>query len=211
MVIIRIIIYVVILIALIVLFFRAIKKKSKILAIFVGIFFVLFVSILIEPNIKNTEKTNAIEKSMQGAIEQFERSRENNVNEKNTYEGLEILGIIEVPSINIKYPIFETSTEAPVSLLYGSLNKVGNAVIYGWNHMDGMVFNNLKNVTKNDSIFITDSSGTKIEYIVYDIYEIDINESAISSGKDKNKVVTLYTVKDKEPRKVIIKASEKRE
>lgn len=211
---IRIIIYAVILITLIVLFIRAIKKKSKILAIVIAILFLFIVlgrtSTLIEKNNKKIEKNNEIAKSTQGAIEQFERSIENNDNEKIIYEGLEILGIIEIPSINIKCPIFETSTEVPVTLLYGSLNQAGNAVINGINHMDGMGFNKLKNATKNDSIFITDASGTKIEYIVYDIYEIGINESAIDEGKAKNKVITLSTVKDREPRKIVIKAREKK-
>ena len=202
-------IYVLIVIALAVLLYFAIKKQSKkCLIAGIVLILVLILSIIDNSVNKNNERnkiSNEIDNSTQEAIEQFEQMVNKNSNEKAEYKGLEILGIIEIPSIDIKYPIFETSSDVPITLLYGSLNKTGNAVINGSNLKDGKVFSNLKKVKKDDSIFITDSTGSKLEYIIYDIYEIDILESA-RSYENKNKIITLSTVNDNGTRQIIVKA-----
>lgn len=206
---ISVMLYLFIIITLAVLLYFAIKKQSKkrLIAMIVLIL-VLTLSIINNFVNKNNERnkiSNEIDNSTQEAIEQFEQMVNKNSNEKAEYKGLEILGIIEIPSVDIKYPIFETSSNAPISLLYGSLNKTGNAVIDGLNHKDGKVFSNLKEVKKSDSIFITDSTGVKLEYIIYDIYETDIHKSAHAYEK-KNKIITLSTVNDNGTRKIIVKA-----
>lgn len=198
-----------IIITLAVLLYFTIKKKSKkFLIAMIVLILVLILSLISNFTNKNNEKnniSNEIENSTQEAIKQFEQMVNNNSNKSAEYKGIKIKGLIEIPSIGIKYPIFETSSNVPITLLYGTLNKTGNAVIDGVNHKDGKVFSNLKAVKKNDSIFITDSTGVKLEYIVYDIYKTDILESA-KTYENKNKIITLSTVNDNGTRKIIVKA-----
>ncbi len=201
--------YAFIIILLAVFIYFAIKKHSKkwlITVIVLTLVFILSIIInFIDKNNERNKKSSEVDNSTKEAIEQFEQMVNKNSNEKVEYKGSEILGIIEIPSLDIKYPIFERSTDTPISLLYGSLNKIGNAVIYGINYKDGKVFSNLKNIKKNDSIFITDSTGVKLEYIIYDIYETDIHESA-HTYENKNKIITLSTVNDAGTCQIIVKA-----
>ena len=206
---ISVMLYIFVVLALVVLIYFAIKKQSKKWTISVSVLIlVLMLSVLNNFINKNNERNkinNEIDTSIQEAIEQFEQMVNKNSNVKPEYKGLEILGIIEIPSVYIKYPIFATSSTAPISLLYGSLNKTGNTVIDGLNHKDGKFFSDLKEVKKSDSIFITDSTGVKLEYIIYDIYEADIHESA-HSYENEDKIITLTTVNDNGTCKIIVKA-----
>ncbi len=199
----------IIIIALAVLLYFAIKKQSKKMRIAViALALVLILSIINNFVNKNNERNkidNEIDNSTQEAIEQFEQMVNKNSNEKIEYNGLEILGIIEIPSVDIKEPIFELSSDVPITLLFGSLNKTGNAIINGVNYKNGKSFSKLKDVKNNDSIFITDSTGVKLEYVIYDIYETDISESG-RTYENKNKIITLTTINDNRTSKIIVKA-----
>ena len=202
-------IYILIFIILAILIGFSIKKHYKKLLIIVGVITVLFAvgmiyNFIIKDN-KENQKIIELDNSTKEAIKLFEQKINNNSSDTVKYNGVEILGIIEIPSLNLKYPIFGLSSTSPLSLLYGSLNETGNAVIDGLNTKDGKYFSNLKNINKNDTIFITDNSGEKLQYIVYDIYEIDISESA-RTYENENRIITLTTTNDKGTHKIVIKA-----
>ena len=80
---------------------------------------------------------------------------------------------IEIPKINVSYPILgkttKTSIEVAVSVLYGpGPNKVGNTVIVGHNYKNGTFFSNNKRLEAGDEIYITDTDGNRLKYIIYD-------------------------------------------
>ena len=59
-------------------------------------------------------------------------------NEMPTYKGFNVVGTIEIPAINLSYPILEkvnkSSLETSVAMLYGAgINQIGNTVIVGHN------------------------------------------------------------------------------
>ena len=94
------------------------------------------------------------------------------------YNNFVMIGYIEIPSINIKYPILEKETvaslEQSVAVRYpdaAKLNEVGNVVIAGHNYRNGMFFSNLKKVSTGDKIKITDVNGRTLVYTVYEKYE----------------------------------------
>lgn len=89
------------------------------------------------------------------------------------YKGYTMVGQIEIPKINIKYPILgqttKTSIEVAVSVLYGpGPNKVGNTVIVGHNYKNGTFFSNNKKLAVGDEIYITDTEGQRMKYIIFD-------------------------------------------
>ena len=89
------------------------------------------------------------------------------------YKGYTMVGKIEIPKIKVNYPILaKTSTKAieiAVSVLYGpGPNKVGNTVIVGHNYKNGTMFSNNKKLEAGDEIYITDTDGNRIKYIIYD-------------------------------------------
>lgn len=110
-------------------------------------------------------------------------SNKNNTYQTGTfYKGYKIIGIISIPKLNIQYPIFDTDN--PTTLKVGTaaiypskveeaLNKPGNAVIAGHNYRSSKMFSKLTTLNDGDSIFITDISGKKLEYKVYNNYTAD--------------------------------------
>ena len=98
-------------------------------------------------------------------------------NQIQTYKGFIMLGYIEIPKTKIKLPILEEVTpkslEASVGILYSTasgLNKPGNTVIAGHNYRNGLFFSDNYKIQKDDIIYITDTNGNKLKYIVYHTY-----------------------------------------
>ena len=90
--------------------------------------------------------------------------------------GYTVVGTIEIPKIDIKYPILENVTkksiELAVAVLYGpGLNQVGNTVIVGHNYRNGTMFSNISKLSNGDTIYITDTTGERVKYSIYNMYQ----------------------------------------
>jgi len=137
-----------------------------------------------------------VDKNAQEAIAQFEKVvEENNDNNSSgdleqagntvlsggegtttTLQGYTVVGTIEIPKIDVKYPVLENVTkksiEIAVAILYGpGLNEVGNTVIVGHNYRNGTMFSNISKLSNGDAIYITDTTGKKVKYSIYNIYK----------------------------------------
>lgn len=92
-----------------------------------------------------------------------------------TYRDYNVVGKIEIPKTKIKYPIFDEATvnsmKVSVGIVYGpGLNEVGNTVIMGHNYRNGTFFSNNHKLENGDVIYITDSTGWRVAYTVYNVY-----------------------------------------
>ena len=145
----------------------------------------------------------------------------NNSNSKNTkrtstYKGFEVLGTIEIPKTNVKYPILAKlsakSLDTAVVAIYPAevhLNEPGNTVIAGHNYRNGTFFSNNKKLTVGDKIYVTDLGGSRVTYVIYNKYETDENDTK-SYNKDTNgkREITLSTCTDDAKARIIIEARE---
>jgi LPXTG-site transpeptidase (sortase) family protein len=91
------------------------------------------------------------------------------------YKGYNVIGTIQIPKTNVKYPIVDSITsdamDKAIVMLYGSgLNQIGNTVLAGHNYRNGGFFGNNKKLEIGDKIYITDLSGLKIEYSITNKY-----------------------------------------
>lgn len=161
---------------------------------------------------------NFANKNAQEAIAQFEKNIEENNNENSSgdleqagntvlssetqttkLDGYTVLGTIEIPKINVKYPILENVTkksiEIAVAVLYGpGLNQVGNTVIVGHNYRNGTMFSNLSKLSNGDSIYITDATGQKIKYSIYNMYQTTAEDFEYATrDTDGKKEISLST------------------
>ena len=116
------------------------------------------------------------------------------------YKGFKVAGKIEMPSIRIKYPVLDVIThanaiEVSVGILYGpGLNNKGNTVIVGHNYNNGLFFGKNKNLKIGDKIYITDLSGNRVEYTIYNKYTTPESDSSfITRNTGDNTEVTLVT------------------
>ena len=99
-----------------------------------------------------------------------------------TYNGFTVVGRMEIPRIDLDLPVLEratkTSLEQSIAVFVGpGLNKVGNTVIVGHNFRNGTFFSRNKELENGDEIYITDTSGTRIEYTIYNIYTTSSEDS----------------------------------
>lgn len=127
-----------------------------------------------------------------------------------TYKGFGVLGTMEIPATNFKYPVLEKVTkksiETAVAFLYGTeLNKEGNSVIIGHNYRNGLFFSNNKKLNVGDKIYITDNNGNKMTYTIYNKFETTPEDTSFyqrdTGGKPE---VTLSTCTDDSSARLII-------
>lgn len=117
------------------------------------------------------------------------------------YKNFVMIGTLEIPVININLPILETETvaslEQSVAVRYPTnpvLNTKGNVVIAGHNYRNGRLFSNLKKVTVGTKLYVTDLTGKRLEYTVYEVYETTPEDAAyITKNVGGNIEVTLVT------------------
>ena len=137
---------------------------------------------------------------------------ENNLS-NNQKSGNEIFGIIEIPKINIYYPVFCHLNEELLKIspckFYGNSPKVnGNICIAGHNYNNSMFFSNLFLLNITDEIYIYDNYGQKYIYKIFKSYEV--NESDLSPIFDYNqssKELTLITCDNLNNNRLVVKAN----
>ncbi len=135
-----------------------------------------------------------------------------------TYEGFDVVGRIEIPSIELDYPVLKEATakslEKSVAVTYPSgietLNLTKNIEISGHNLEDGMLFSNLSKLKKGDTIYITGMDDKKIEYEIYKIEEKSTTEGAYATRDTNGKrEITLVTSLEGGSKRLRIYAAEK--
>lgn len=87
--------------------------------------------------------------------------------------GYNVIGKISIPKIKLDSTILDkpTTKALKLSIVYltgPGINKVGNTVLQGHNYKNGMFFSDLSKLSKGDAIYLTDETGTKVKYEVYD-------------------------------------------
>lgn len=140
-------------------------------------------------------------------------SQEDYVEEKEQAEN-EIFGIIEIPKIGIRYPIFSHLNEELLKIspckFYGESPKVnGNICIAGHNYNNSMFFSHLSLLNKNDEIYLYDNFNNKYVYIIFNLYEVHESDlSPIFDYNQSSKELTLITCNNINQNRFIIKAKQ---
>lgn len=149
-------------------------------------------NIATNPNIENTETIKAMIK----------------------VDGYEVDGIIEIPKIEIKYPIVSETSDAAMEIAItkfwgGNINDIGNYTMAGHNYKNGTMFGKTKYLNIGDSIKMTDLNLNTLEYEVFKIYTIDPNDVTCIESVDPNaREITLITCTNGHKNRLIIKARE---
>ena len=125
-----------------------------------------------------------------------------------------MVGTIEIPATNLKYPVLENASKSAMEVAVGiydgpGLNKVGNTTIAGHNYRNGTFFSNNKKLVEGDKIYITDTSGEKVTYIIYKTYTTSPEDSDYL-GRDTGgkREISLTTCTDDSQSRLIIWAKE---
>ena len=132
------------------------------------------------------------------------------------YKGYKVEGKIEMPTVNLQYPILEQMTnmnelEVSVAIQYGpGINKVGNTIIIGHNYRSGLFFGSNKKMNIGDIIYITDTeTGNRIAYQIYNKYTTEESDTAYFNRDTQGKrEVTLVTCQSDNRYRLVIWAKE---
>ncbi len=152
---------------------------------------------------KRQDLANGIINKIDVVIEQNKEESNNSITETTVkYNGFNytVLGKINIKKININQPILKENTAgayntALVKMSGPNLNELGNVSIGGHNFMRGNYFIKINRLVKNDVVTITDLSGRKINYYVYE-YGVTNNDDASYLAQPSNnteKIITLVT------------------
>ncbi len=141
-------------------------------------------------------------------------SSASNSDGKTYYKGFVMVGYIEIPKTNVKLPILEKVTkkslETSVAIIYpleAKLNQPGNVVIAGHNYRNQMFFSNNKKLQSGDKIYITDESGKKLTYVVYNNFEAAPEDTSFYARNTEGvPEITLTTCTQDSSKRTIILA-----
>lgn len=126
----------------------------------------------------------------------------------------DIVGIINIPSIDINYPILSETTDAFLKVSVCKFmgpepNSVGNLCIAGHNFTNNRAFSKLNKVEEGDIVEITDLSGRTIQYKVYDNFIVSPTDLSCTSQRTNGKrEITLITCTNGNRQRRIVKAVE---
>ena len=92
-----------------------------------------------------------------------------------------VIGIIEIKTIGINYPIINECTDknleiAPCRFVGPNPNEIGNLCIVAHNYNNYKFFSKINKLNINDIISIYDLNGKKIDYYVFDKFETYYND-----------------------------------
>ena len=172
-----------------------------------------YVSSFVDEVGNTTTQDNTVQGSISDNITSAETGANNS--KKHTYKGFNVLGTIEIPKTNVKYPVLEgpasnNKIEVAVAVQYPlnvELNKVGNVVIAGHNYRNGTFFSDNKKLSNGDKVYITDLNGDKVEYTIYNTFITALNDNSFyNRDTDGKKEITLYSCTDDLTGRLIIEA-----
>ena len=128
------------------------------------------------------------------------------------FKGYKIEGIIEIPKINIKYPIIDHTSEetmkVSITKFWGpQANEIGNYTVAGHNNKDGTMFGKTKYLQIGDKIKLTNLKNETIEYEIFKIYSIDPDDvSCVESVENGTREITLITCTNGHKNRLVTKA-----
>ena len=133
-----------------------------------------------------------------------------------SYRGYRVEGKLEMPTVNLRYPVLEQMTDAnelevSIAIQYGvGLNKVGNTVLIGHNYRSGLFFGSNKLMNIGDSVFITDTAtGSRVEYKIYQKYTTEESDTSYFNRNTEGKrEVSLVTCQSNNKYRLVILARE---
>ena len=171
--------------------------------------------------IKKYIEGNKIENNIQSVLQEIKKEKQSNPNQIDVIkeideeiEGYKVVGIINIPKINIEYPILEKTNKESLKLsitkFWGEkINQKGNVVLAGHNNLNNKMFGKIDKLENGDIIELTDSQMVTVKYQVFDKYVIDPNDIDCIFPIDENtREITLITCTNRDKNRLVVKARE---
>lgn len=193
------------------------NSKIKISNILLLVLVIVAIGLIVVIGIKYSER-NKNEKNLKEVISEVTDNIPKETQEEIPYieyDGYQVIGTVQIPEINIEYPILIESTKDSLKKSItrfgnGKVNEIGNLCLAGHNYIDGSMFGKINQLENEDEISILDLHGNKVTYTVFDKYITDPNDNTVTESIDENRrEVTLITCINGNKERLIVRASEK--
>ena len=191
------------------------KKIINIFLVILTLSAIVVLGIIIFKQYEGKENSNQAIQVVAQIEEKFNNIENTNKKIEMEYKGYKVVGIIEIPCINIKYPILNKTNDNSMQYSItkfsgGEVNEIGNFVVAGHNYLNGTMFGKVDQLKIGDEIKLTDLYNNTLTYEIFDIYSTDPNDtSIIESSKEGTKEVTLITCTKGQINRLITKARAK--
>ena len=191
------------------------KKIINVFLVILTLSAIVVLGIIIFKQYEGKENSNQAIQVVAQIEEKFNNIENTNKKIEMEYKGYKVVGIIEIPCINIKYPILnktnDNSMEYSITKFSGGeVNEIGNFVVAGHNYLNGTMFGKVDQLKIGDEIKLTNLYNNTLTYEIFDIYSTDPNDtSIIESSKEGTKEVTLITCTKGQINRLITKARAK--
>ena len=145
----------------------------------------------------------------------YSNNTDTNTNDAPQLEPNSIIGIIEIPVLNISYPIFNELTDELLKTspcrFFGNFPSINsndfNLCIAGHNYDNDKFFSKIKDLNINDKIYIYDNSDNQYTYSVMKNYEVKSDDlSPVYHTITDSFELTLVTCNNFNGNRIIIKA-----
>ena len=198
------------------------KKNKKLLMYRILLIILIIAGLIIGAMLFNKQREDHVyDEENKELVSLFHNEiEENSKNDKEkkkvelTYKGYNVIGLIQIPAIDLEYPILDRTTKITMATSIsrfsgGEVNEYGNISLAGHNNYSGTMFGKNKRLKLKDKVLLTDLAGNTIEYEIYDIFVTNPDDVSILESKDKEiREVTLITCKNGRSERLIIKARE---
>lgn len=192
------------------------KKVINVILIMLIIAALVVIGLIIYNYVVSEQNDNNLAKVVTEIEEQFSNNANtNSIEPANVqYNGYDVVGIIEIPSINIKYPIINKTNDTTMKYSItkfsgGEINSIGNFTVAGHNNLNGTMFGKVKRLNIGDQIKMTDLYNNTVTYEIFEIYSVDPNDVSVLNPVDKNtREITLITCTNGHLNRLITKARE---
>ena len=171
--------------------------------------------------IRKSMESKKIENATQEVLQEIKKENKTTENKIDVIQEIDakigdykVIGIINIPKINIEYPILEKTNKESLKLsitkFYGEkINQKGNVVLAGHNNLNKTLFGKINELENGDIIELTDSQMVTVKYQVFNKYVIDPNDIDCIFPIDENtREVTLITCTNRDKNRLVVKARE---
>ena len=157
------------------------------------------------------------EKQTEQLISEFEQTLEDDYDEETDVEEEQtsiskedeailkeggVIGIIEIPGLDIRYPVMEGTTS---KVLNAGIGESGNCVLCGHNGSRyGTFFTPLSQISIGDEVMITDKNGLKHIYEVIETEVVNPYDNSIKT-QGTEKELTLFTCSQKGTMRFVVR------
>lgn len=160
---------------------------------------------------KNTYDPDLVKEEVEKLeIEENEKIIDNN-NSEDLLKNQQVIGIINIPAINIEFPIVEGSNRANIAVAIGHMKGTsvlggeGNCVLAGHHGgIYGVFFKNLEKLKKDDNVVLTDEYGTMYTYRVDKSFKVKPTDVYVTDNLEGYNL-TLITCQDNGKNRLVVR------